>query len=304
MGVSRSNTCLVGKTVLITGGNSGIGFETALALAGRGARIVIADKNDATESIRKIAEETSNKNITYKHLDLSSLTSVRKFAKEINKEEPRLDILINNAGASGLGDQLTEDGLQIGMQVNHFGPFLLTHLLIDLLKKSAPSRIIFVSSLCAFFNNLKIENLNSKTRMIFDVCAESWLYGNTKLMNVITAKILGDKLGEFGVTTYSLHPGVVNTPIYRNFSGENALYLWKFFLYTILLPLYGKTPREGAQTTIECALSKEFGKQTGKYYMDCRPFLLPWEVADKKFCAELWRKSEELVQLQESEKIL
>lgn len=112
----------------------GIGFETALALAGRGARIVIADKNDATESIRKIAEETSNKNITYKHLDLSSLTSVRKFAKEINEEEPRLDILINNAGASGLGDQITEDGLQIGMQVNHFGPFLLTHLLIGNIK--------------------------------------------------------------------------------------------------------------------------------------------------------------------------
>ncbi|KAI4460641.1 phosphatidylinositol-glycan biosynthesis class f protein-related [Holotrichia oblita] len=282
----------------------GLGFETALALAGRGARIIIADKNDATESIRKIQEETNNKNLTYKYVDLSSLTSIRKFAKEINEEESRLDILINNAGASGFRNKFTEDGLQLGIQVNHFGPFLLTHLLIDLLKKSAPSRIIFVSSICAFLNNLKIENLNSKSEMMFDACAEVCLYGNTKLMNVITANILGDKLREYGVTTYSVHPGLVNTPIYRNFKGENALHLWKFFMYRILLPLYGKTPCEGAQTQIECALSRELEKETGKYYIDCRPFFFPWKVANKEFCQELWKKSEELVHLQESEKIL
>ncbi|KAI4457685.1 phosphatidylinositol-glycan biosynthesis class f protein-related [Holotrichia oblita] len=128
-GISTSDTCLVGKTVLVTGGNSGIGYQTALTLAGRGARVLIADKNEATESVRKIIEETGNKNVSYINLDLASLASVRHFAKKINAEETQLDILINNAGIGALCDYLTDDGLQITMQVNHFGPFLLTHLL-------------------------------------------------------------------------------------------------------------------------------------------------------------------------------
>ncbi|KRT79804.1 dehydrogenase, partial [Oryctes borbonicus] len=115
LGVCKSNTCLLGKTVLITGGNSGLGFQTALALAGRGARIIIADKDDATESMKTIAKETNNENLVYKHVDLSSLSSIRRFAKEINEEETRLDILINNAGASGLRNEFTEDGLNLNM---------------------------------------------------------------------------------------------------------------------------------------------------------------------------------------------
>lgn len=101
-------------------------------MAGRGARIIIADKNDGNESIRQIADTTGNRKLTYKYVDLSSLTSVRKFAREVNEEEDRIDILINNAGGGGFRDKYTKDGLQLAMQVNHFGPFLLTHLLIGL----------------------------------------------------------------------------------------------------------------------------------------------------------------------------
>ena len=107
-----------------------MGYQTALMLAGRGAKIIIVDRNDCTESVRKIKEITNNANVTSKFLELSSLDSIRKLAKEINEEEERLDILINNAGVLASYDHLSEDGLELQMQINHFGPFLLTHLLI------------------------------------------------------------------------------------------------------------------------------------------------------------------------------
>lgn len=108
---------------------SGIGFETALVLASRGARVIIADRKDGTKAKNKIIAITHNTNIETKHLDLTSLQSVRKFAKEINETEERLDILINNAGVGTVGNKHTDDGLHSTMQINHFGPFLLTHLL-------------------------------------------------------------------------------------------------------------------------------------------------------------------------------
>lgn len=110
----------------------------------------------------------------------------------------------------------------------------------DLLKKSAPSRVIFVSSILAFTNNLTVQNLNRTPTLISGVLSDIVLYGNSKLMNIITANIFGEKLQSSGITTYSVHPGIVNTAIYRNFKGENALPLFKFFIYKFLLPLAGK----------------------------------------------------------------
>lgn len=114
---------------LIQGMFLGIGFETALNLATRGCRVIIADVEDGEETKQKIIRLTHNPNITYKHLDLASFSSIRKFAKEIYETESRLDILINNAGINALTTKVTEDGLNLGMQVNYYGPFLLTHLL-------------------------------------------------------------------------------------------------------------------------------------------------------------------------------
>lgn len=296
VGISKSNASLVGKTVLITGGNSGIGYETALALAARGGRIIIADKDDATESINKIIAETNNKNIVYKHLNLSSLASVRNFAKEINEEEDRLDILINNAGIA-IWNTFSEDGLQTVMQTNHFGPFLLTHLLIDLLKKSAPSRVIFVSSILAFINNVSVRNLN---KMPFRGLG---VYSNSKMMNIITANIFAQKLHGTGVTSNSLYPGTASTPIFQKIGGVKSDSLWKIIIYKILLPLYGKTPWEAAQTPIECALSRELETVSGKYFVECKPFIQPRKASNVDMCMKLWEKSEELVHLSEAEKL-
>ncbi|KRT79812.1 hypothetical protein AMK59_8254, partial [Oryctes borbonicus] len=173
----------------------------------------------------------------------------------------------------------------------------------DLLKKSSPSRIIFVSSLVAFLTNLTIENLNQHPKPKFYFFSPLLHYGNSKLMNAITANILGKKMRGTGVTTYSLHPGVVNTAIYRVFCEKNKFDVLKMCLYYFLLPVYGKTVWEGAQTQINCALSKEIENVTGKYYLDCIEFLPPWTPFSEDYRMELWRETERLVRLEEAEKI-
>ncbi|EFA12116.1 retinol dehydrogenase 13 [Tribolium castaneum] len=303
-GRCKSLVCLNGKTAIVTGGGSGIGFETALQLASRGCRVIIADREDATKTKNKIIDLTNNTNIETKHLDLTSFQSIRRFAKEINETEDRLDILINNAGAGSVGNKHTDDGLHITMQVNHFGPFLLTHLLADLLKKSAPSRIIFVSSATAFFwNNLTVKNLNYPSDHPMTFFRSSFIYGNSKLCNIIAANGFAERLSQFGVTSNSLHPGLVNTEIHLKSARILGIETFgKLFANTILY-LYGKSPKEGAQTTIALAVSNHLQNVTGKHFWDCRTFIQPPKAWNRKFCTEIWEKSEELTKLKPEEKL-
>lgn len=151
---------------------------------------------------------TGNDNILVKLIDFESLDSVREFARDIIASEPRLDVLLNNAGAANLSERLTADGLQLEMQVNYFGPFLLTNLLLDLLKKSAPSRIVNVSSYGAIFTGkLNPDKLNE--------VSGSMLYARSKLCNILFTMELAKRLEGTDVTTYSLHPGAVHTDFQR-----------------------------------------------------------------------------------------
>ncbi|KAJ3643257.1 hypothetical protein Zmor_025981 [Zophobas morio] len=303
-GRCRSLVCLNGKTAVVTGGGSGIGFETALLLAARGCRVIIADREDTTKAKNKIISVTNNTNIATRHLDLTSLQSIRKFAKEINETEERLDILINNAGSQAAKNKHTDDGLHVTMQINHFGPFLLTHLLADLLKKSAPSRIIFVSSATAFFwNNLSLKNLNYPKNHPMNFLRTSFIYGNSKLCNVIAANGFAERLKKFGVTSNSLHPGLVNTDIHARTARFLGIKTFRRMFRTIILFLYGKTPKEGAQTTIALAVSNHLKTVTGKHFWDCRNFIQPPKAWNKKFCNEIWEKSEEFVKLKPEEQL-
>jgi NAD(P)-dependent dehydrogenase (short-subunit alcohol dehydrogenase family) len=185
----------------------------------------MADKQDLTNSRDKIVEATNNCNVVTKHVDFTSLTCVRCFAKEIKEEEERLDVLINNVGVFCLGKERTVDGLQATMQVNHFAPFLLTHLLSgtplrqstspnprpDLLAKSAPSRVIFVSSIGAFFHRLTLANINNPDVSFADGLSSLLVYYNSKLCNIITANGFAKKLKQCRVTCNSLHPGMTAT---------------------------------------------------------------------------------------------
>ncbi|KAJ9593667.1 hypothetical protein L9F63_014792, partial [Diploptera punctata] len=264
-GICKSTRRMDGKTVIVTGANTGIGKETAHDLAQRGAKVILAcrDLKRGKEACENIIEKTGNKKVVLRHLDLSSLASVRKFANEIIKTELRLDVLINNAGAGGLGNKKTTDGLLIGMQINHFGPFLLTCLLLDLMKKSSPSRIIMVSSFNHKLAKFDIDNLNSE-KWFSDV----QVYNCSKLANVLMANELANKLKgtEKKVwTVNSLHPGAVKTEILRRVPSFVL-----FFVNSLLIRPFFKNVRDGAQTTIHLAVSEEVEGVTGKYFADCK----------------------------------
>uniref|UniRef100_A0A8C0GLS5 Dehydrogenase/reductase 13 n=1 Tax=Chelonoidis abingdonii TaxID=106734 RepID=A0A8C0GLS5_CHEAB len=192
----RAQSSLRGKTVVITGGNTGIGKMTALDLARRKARVILACRSRA----RGEAAESGNNEVLFMSLDLASLDSVRAFAETFLRSEPRLDILINNAG----GNLITEskDGFNLVFQVNHLGHFLLTHLLLERLKLSAPSRVVIVASSAHRSGKIDFENLHKPVEGILQ---NFQAYCNSKLANILYARELANKLEGTDVT-FLWHP--------------------------------------------------------------------------------------------------
>lgn len=292
-GICECSRHLVGKVALVTGGTAGIGYETAKNLAERGAKVIVAsrDENRGKAARDSIIVETGNHDVHFKKLDLASFRSVREFAKDILQIEQRLDILINNAGALGLGYKKTEDGLLVGMQINHFGPFLLTNLLLPLLKSSAPSRIINVSSMAYSHGKIDFQNLDmeKETEKTFSEIAA---YSNSKLCNVLMTVELSRRLENTGVTTNSLHPGAVSTEIGKHIANP----FYKYLLW-IAMKLFYKSAWEGAQTSIYLATSPEGAAVTGRYFSDCMPKKTSQLAQDKDLARKLWEESERIVQL-------
>ncbi|KAG7476538.1 hypothetical protein MATL_G00084020 [Megalops atlanticus] len=190
---------LKGKTAIVTGANTGIGKFVALDFARRGARVILACRSEARGSaaMREIRQRSGNEDVHLRLVDTSSLTSVREFADRILKEEKQLHILVNNAGASGLPTQITSDGLEVSFATNHVGPFLLTNLLLDLMKRSAPARIVTVSSASHWrgavdFSHFHGDNL---TYLVARV------YSHTKLYNIICTNELARRLQGTGTSS-------------------------------------------------------------------------------------------------------
>ncbi|KAF5302797.1 hypothetical protein FQA39_LY01977 [Lamprigera yunnana] len=294
----KSPTCLIGKTAIVTGANCGIGFYTAQDFAKRGAKVILACRDEcrAEEARKRIIHATDNINVHTRIVDFSSLQSVRNFANRINKEEERLDILVNNAGALLFNDETTEDGLNKLMQVNYFGPFLLTILLLGLLKKSKPSRIVNVSSRAAHFAKLDTQNLNYFCTNLLEKLT-MFNYANTKLCNVLFTNELARRLQGSGVSANSLHPGVIVTNIGRNINFDLT-----FFTSRVLFLF--KTAEHGAQTSIYVAVSKDIKNVTGEYFDDCSIGWMPSAARDKKLAIRVWEESERLVKLTKEEKVL
>ncbi|XP_023024850.1 retinol dehydrogenase 12 [Leptinotarsa decemlineata] len=291
-GWCSDKTCLVGKTAIITGGNSGIGYQAALTLASKGCRVIIADKEDASKSRDTIVRETKNHNVIVKELDLASFSSVKRFAKDIIDSEPNLHILINNAGIGTLGMQHTEDGLQKTMQVNYYGHFLLTHLLLGLLKKSSPSRIIFTGSITSFWTKLNVADMTPPENLSG---IQHRMYSNSKLCMNIAAKCFAEKLTGSGVTAYSFHPGLVRTGIYWRSILENRS-IWVILL-TLTTWIFGKNAEEGAQTIIHLACSDAIENANGGFFSDCRHFVQPIQVYNDELCEKVWNISKKCVKL-------
>ncbi|CAN7940846.1 unnamed protein product, partial [Ixodes hexagonus] len=213
----KSSRAMAGKTVIITGGNSGIGKETAKDLARRKARVIIACRNldKARKAAREILED-SQQHVIIKHLDLASFKSVREFANDITTTESRLDVLINNAGIGNTSEEpeLTEDKCEPCFQANYLGHFLLTVSLAGLLKSSAPSRVVNVSSHVHHLGSL--DSLEQKMLGASRPSKPTAVYADSKLAQVVFTRTLARKLKGHGVTVNALHPGVVNTDIIKN----------------------------------------------------------------------------------------
>ncbi|GBO99688.1 hypothetical protein EVAR_789_1 [Eumeta japonica] len=277
---------LDGKVAIVTGSNTGIGFETAKELAKRGARVILACRDEAKAILacNNIRNETGNSDVFYKPLDLASFKSVHAFSNDILANEPKLNILINNAGTGKLDNSLTEDNLPIEMQVNYFSPFLLTNLLLPLLKKSTPSRIINISSVMHYFGTVDLKAINKPARNWFQ---HSRVYSNSKLCNILFTKELSCRLEESGITTNCLHPGAVSSDIFRN---QNAI---NRFLIRMLF----KSSWQGAQTTLYLALSPEVACITGKYFSDCKESKTSKLAQDLHLARKLWETTEHIVRL-------
>ncbi|ALC42024.1 CG2064 [Drosophila busckii] len=276
-----------GKIVIVTGCNTGIGKETVLELARRGATVYMAcrDKKRAEEARDDIIKQTNNKNIYYRNLDLASLESIRKFAADFKKEQDKLHILINNAGIMRCPKMLTKDGFEMQLGVNHMGHFLLTNLLLDLLKKSAPSRIVNVSSLAHIRGSINKADLNSEKS--YDT---GNAYSQSKLANILFTRELAKRLKDTGVTVNALHPGVVDTELGRHMSILNNFF-GRFVLRSLMWPLL-KTAKSGAQTNLYAALDPDLAEVSGLYFSDCKPKNVARAALDDEMAKYLWEESE------------
>ncbi|KAJ8710189.1 hypothetical protein PYW07_009555 [Mythimna separata] len=283
-GVCTSKVRLDGKIALVTGGNQGIGLETARDLGARGARVLIAcrDAKKAAAAIADIAATTGNNLVEYRPLDLARFSSVRQFAEDFNSSYDRLDILVNNAGCGGLKPRLTEDGIDEVMQVNYFGAFLLMNLLLDKLIASKPSRIVIVSSWFHLFARLRVEDLHKFGGIGY--FGQFFTYANSKLCDVLLTKALAKRLPE-GVTVNSLHPGVVKTDIFQTLPFVVCKTM------NLLCDVLYKTPKEGAQTQIYLSVSEEVEGVRGKYFMECKEAEYNRQADDDELVEQVWHKS-------------
>ena len=276
-----------GKRVLVTGGTSGIGRATAVAMATMGADVVVTGRNPERGelAVEEIWAESFGGSVELMLADLAVQAEVRRLAEEFMERHDRLDVLVNNAGLVQSTRTETRDGIETTLAVNHLAPFLLTNLLLDLLKSSAPSRVVTVSSEAQRWGRMDFDDLQSKSKYRgFPV------YGMTKLANIMFTYELAERLEGTGVTATCMHPGAVNTRFGTNKGGPMTL------LFRAFKP-FMRTPDQGADTVNYLASSWEVEGVSGKYYSD-RKWIEPQQIAlDPEARRKLWEASEGLTGL-------
>jgi retinol dehydrogenase-12 len=279
---------MVGKVVVITGATSGIGKETAVELAGRGATVVLAARNEAKgqATLDEVRTRSGSQAVSVGALDLADLESVRRFADRLLADHARLDVLVNNAGAIFPGRLETADGFESTFGVNHVGHFLLTTQLLDRLRASAPAHVITLSSFAhRLVRGLTWDDLQSERRYI-----SMEAYGRSKLANILFTTELSQRLAGTGVTANAVHPGAVRSnfgaeyyagPIGRMISAGSGLVMI--------------TPRAGARTTVFLASDPAVAEETGGYWVRQRRHKPSRAARDPRAAQRLWIASEELV---------
>lgn len=290
-GVCYSKELLDGKTVIITGANTGIGKETAIDLAKRNAKVIIACRNveRGEQAERDIKRLSKSENVHFKLVDLASFASIKKFCSQVLEEEPRIDILINNAGIMRCPYWKTEDDFEMQFGVNHLGHFLLTNLLLDRIKEAPDGRIVVVSSLAhKRAKEINFDDINSTESYDPKIA-----YGQSKLANNLFTIALNKRLAETNVTVNCLHPGIIYTELGRYMK----IPLWLKILLAPIALLILKTPWQGAQTTIYCAVDKEVEGISGLYFSDCKQKQPEPQALDELAAEKLWALSVKLTGL-------
>jgi NAD(P)-dependent dehydrogenase (short-subunit alcohol dehydrogenase family) len=281
---------LTGKTVLLTGGNSGIGRAAAAELARRRARVVITarDRDRGEEAAAQIRRSAGWTQIEVADLDLARLSSVRACAERFLAEHDRLDVLVLNAGGMQAQRQVTEDGFELTFQANHLGHFLLTRLLLERLKESAPARVVVVSSVihrrapALDFDDLQVERGYRGLQV----------YARAKLANLLFARELARRLEGTGVTVNALHPGTVRT----GWGADGDAGLLLRIGLRIARPFF-LSPERGARTLVRLAASPALEGRSGGYYVRGR-LRTPAPVGrDDEAARRLWERSSEMVGL-------
>jgi NAD(P)-dependent dehydrogenase (short-subunit alcohol dehydrogenase family) len=280
-----------GKTVVVTGGNSGIGLETASALAGMGARVFVTARNAdrGRTAVAQIAERTEGAEAQLVVFDLADLSSVRRGAAEILEQAPRVDVLLNNAGLVLTERQVTVDGFEATFATNHLGPFLLTNLLLDRVVSSAPARIVNVASTAhnSARKGIPFDDLQSVRHY-----RGMRVYGQSKLANILFTLELARRLEGTGVTANSLHPGTVRT----GYGADGDAHGFLSFGLKIAKPFF-LSPEKGARTSVYLASSPEVDGVSGQYFVKCRSRTPRKWARDPEAARHLWQVSEELVGL-------
>jgi NAD(P)-dependent dehydrogenase (short-subunit alcohol dehydrogenase family) len=281
-------TDMDGKVCIVTGSNSGIGKETVLALAEMGATVVMAvrDAEKGENARAEILEQTGNTKTDLMICDVASLESIREFAREFTEKYDRLDVLINNAGCTIHKREVTIDGFERTLAVNYLGPFLLTHELLTILKSSAPSRVINLTSGIHFRAKVDFDDLQ-KERKYKAMDA----YGEAKLMVVMYTYELARRLEGTGVSVNVVHPGFAATNM-----GSNMGALRYKIMFKMIRPLQ-ISAKKGAGTSVYVASSPELEGVTGKYFAKSQEQPSSERSYDEDEQKRLWAITEELLGL-------
>ncbi|MHA1838119.1 MAG: SDR family oxidoreductase [Candidatus Heimdallarchaeota archaeon] len=277
----NSSNDLSNKTIVITGGTSGVGKETARELAKRNATLVIIARNMelAKQVKEEFVKETNNNKIEFIHGDLASLQSVKTAAEEIRKKYSKIDVLINNAGLFSNKRTLSEDGYEITFAVDHLAHYFLVLLLIDKIKKADHARIINVSSNIHLFFGLKIKDLQQEK-----FYTSFRAYAHAKSANVLHAYELHNRLADSGITVNAFHPGKVLTKINEDLP-KIAIKLGKF-----------DTPEDSAKALVHLAVSEELANESGKYFQKFEMRKSSRQSYKTELQKQLWDESLKLIQ--------
>jgi NAD(P)-dependent dehydrogenase (short-subunit alcohol dehydrogenase family) len=283
-------TEMAGKVVVITGGNTGIGKEAAVGLASLGARVVVTSRNEERgRSARKqIADRSGNDSVEVMSLDLASFRSIRSFAADVLDRFDHVDVLVNNAGLILHHRAETQEGFEETFGVNHLGHFLLTDLLLERLRASAPARVVVVSSTAhkSARQGLDFDDLQAEHKYRW-----AQAYSKSKLANIYFARELSRRLDGSGVTVNALHPGFVRSEFGRG-GDLGGIYGWGI---KYLASPFAISPEKGARTSIYLASSPEVEDVSGGYFYKCKPTAPSTVAQDDDAAGRLWDASEKLV---------